>query len=116
MTNTNLVGIITVGGLPQFIAGASLVDGTATEVKYTPDAGTAESVGKRFDGKKMSRVELQVADGSIASLVEILDEKGAVIWSSGGRERSGEQLLDFDSGPLDIILRLGYKLRVTTAD
>lgn len=126
MTDTNAQGFVefsdgTWSHLFGISTGGVFTDGTEAEMYVRTIGGGYEQLFKSNEGKAISRLALQLADGSILTTAIIYDAKGGVVARFRGSERNVTSVVHGDAYDLDvrglaIPVNKGTVLKLNTAD
>ena len=126
MTNTSTQGFIifsdgTWAHLFQAIDGTVLVDTAEQEIAIRTQGGAYESLWKSNEGKVISRIGWQLADGSVCTTLKIYDAKNGVVVHWIGSERnvggvSRADVYDINVSGLAIPVTRGMIIKGNTAD
>ena len=116
MTTTDVQARILASGLNHaWLNGTT--DGSETELQIRDIAGSAKSFGDHLEGQTLRSLRIQLSDGSILTTCILYDEKGGVLASWRGNERTGHDFLyTLRADGLSIPMRKGMKLKVNTGD
>ena len=82
--------------------GGVFTDGTEAEMYVRNSGGGFEQLYKSHDGKVISRVALQAADGSIITTAKIYDPKGGVVAFWRGSERNVTSVVHGDTYDINV--------------
>ena len=101
--------------------GGVFTDGTEAEMYVRNYGGAQEQLFKSHEGKAISRVALQLADGSILTTCMIYDPKGGVVARWRGSERNVTSVVhgdvyDLNVRGLAIPVTKGTVIKLNTAD
>jgi PAS domain-containing protein len=126
MTDTNAQGIIdfTDGSAVHMYGistGGVFTDGTEAEMYVRTVGGSQEQLWKSNSGKAISRIRIQVADGSFIATCKIYDPKNGVVAFWRGSERNitsvkNNEIYDINVGGLAIPVQKGTVLKLNTTD
>ena len=123
MTDTNAQGfmVFTDGSwchLYGISTGGVFTDGTEAEMYVRNYGGAQEQLFKAHEGKNISRVAIQVADGSIVTTCIIYDAKNGVVarWRGSERTAAKGNTYDIDVRGLAIPVHKGTVIKLNTAD
>jgi hypothetical protein len=126
MTDTNAQGIIdfsdgTSVHMYGISTGGVFTDATEAEMYVRTVGGSQEQLWKSNSGKSISRIRIQVADGSIITTCKIYDTNSGVVAFWRGSERNittvkNSEIYDLDVAGLNIPVVKGTVLKLNTAD
>jgi len=93
MTSTSAQGFVEFSDgswahLQGISTGAAFTDTTEAEMYVRTMGGSFEQIFKSFEGKVITRIAIQLADGSIITSCKIYDPKGGVVAYWRGSERN----------------------------
>ena len=126
MSSTNAQGFIQFNDgswchLYGISTGGSFTDGTEAEMYIRTLGGAQEQLYKSHEGKRIRRLALQLADGSILTTAMIYDAKSGVVARFRGSERNITTVAhgdtyDLNVRGLDILVTKGMVIKLNTAD
>lgn len=101
--------------------GGVFTDGTEAEMYVRNIGGAQEQLYKSHEGRVITRVAIQVADGSIVTTCILYDAKSGVTFRYRGNERnvnavSSGNNYDLDIRGLAITVTKGMVIKLNTAD
>jgi hypothetical protein len=101
--------------------GGVFTDGTEAEMYVRTIGGSQETLAKSNEGRVISRVAIQLADGSICTTCKIYDASNGVVAFWRGSERNvtsvvNEEIYDINVSGLAIPVRKGTVIKLNTAD
>lgn len=117
MTATNVMAWVEFAGQPAELFTGQATDGTAKQLT-TYEAGA--SLGD-FAGQTVTRITAQAGDGSILSVMQLVDAAGGELGQWIGNERmsaagSNSNQYNIKTQRIAILVERGSTLMVTTAD
>lgn len=126
MTDTAAQGFVTFSDgswahLYGISTGGVFTDGTEAEMYVRNSGGGQEQLYKSHDGKVITRIGLQAADGSIITTAKIYDAKSGVVAMWRGSERNVTSVVhgdvyDINVRGLAISVAKGTVIKLNTAD
>jgi len=126
MTDTNAQGFLEFSDgswchLYGISTGSVFTDATEAEMYVRTLGGSQETLAKSHEGKVISRIAIQAADGSIVTTCKIYDAKNGVVAFYRGNERNvttvkNGETYDIDVRGLAIPILKGTVLKLNTAD
>jgi len=122
MTDTNAQGYITLDNgeklhLFGISTGGVFTDGSEAEVYVKDIAGNQSQLWKVAEGRVITEIAIQAADGSILTTCKIYSPKGGVIASWRGNERTAsDTVYNLRVKGLAIPIFKGTIMKLNTAD
>ena len=126
MTDTNAQGIIDFADgssvhMYGISTGGVFTDGTEAEMYVRTVGGSQESISKSNEGRVISRIRIQAADGSIVTTCKIYNASDGVVAFLRGSERNittvkNDEVYDINVRGLAIPIRKGTVIKLNTAD
>ena len=128
MSDTNVQGFVqfTDGSYAHLFGistGGVFTDTTEAELYVRSIGGSQEQLWRSHEGKRIYRIALQAADGSLLTYAKIYDPKSGVVGFWRGNERNlaavhfgHENVYDLDVKGLALPVVKGLAIKLTTAD
>lgn len=125
MTSTSAQGFVVFSDgsfahLQGISTGAAFTDGTEAEMYVRTIGGSFEQLQRSHENKVITRLALQLADGSILTTAKIYDAKNGVVANFRGVERNTaacpENIYNLDVRGLAIPVLKGTTLKLNCAD